>query len=106
ARRRARDIAVLRALGMTPGQSRWAATAQATVFTVAGLLLGVPLGLTTGRALWRAATGIIPLYYQPPVAMWALLLIGPATLACGLLLAMIPGRRAARLQVGLLLREE
>ena len=32
--------------------------------------------------------------------------LGPATLACGLLLAVIPGRRAARLRAGPLLREE
>ena len=91
---------------MTPGQSRWAALTQAAVFAVAGLLLGVPLGLAAGRALWQVAAGLIPLYYQPPVALRALLLIGPATLACGLLLAVIPGRRAARLRVGPLLREE
>jgi hypothetical protein len=105
-RRRAHDIAVLRVLGMTPSQSRWAALTQAAVFAVAGLLLGVPLGLAAGRALWRVAAELIPLYYQPPMALRTLLLIGPATLACGLLLAVIPGRRAARLRAGPLLREE
>jgi hypothetical protein len=104
--RRSRDIAVLRALGMTPGQSRWAALTQATAFTLAGLLAGIPLGLAAGRALWRVTAGIIPLYYQAPVARGTLLLIGPAALACGLLLALIPGHRAARLQAGPLLREE
>ena len=104
--RRSRDIAILRALGMTPSQSRWAALTQATVFTVAGLLVGIPLGLAAGRTLWRVTAGIIPLYYQPPVARGTLLLIGPAVLACGLLLALIPGHRAARLHAGPLLREE
>ncbi|HEX5295816.1 MAG TPA: FtsX-like permease family protein [Streptosporangiaceae bacterium] len=104
--RRARDIAVLRALGMTPSQSRWAAAIQATVFTVAGLLAGIPLGLAAGRTLWRVTAGIIPLEYQAPVARVTLLLIGPAVLACGLLLALIPGHRAARLHAGPLLRDE
>ena len=104
--RRARDIAVLRALGMTPSQSRWAAAIQATVFTVAGLLAGIPLGLAAGRTLWRVTAGIIPLDYQAPVARVTLLLIGPAVLACGLLLALIPGHRAARLHAGPLLRKE
>ena len=93
--RRSRDIAILRALGMTPSQSRWAALTQATVFSVAGLLVGIPLGLAAGRILWRVTAGI-PLYYQAPVARGTLLLIGPAVLACGLLLALIPGHRAAR----------
>jgi hypothetical protein len=104
--RRSRDIAILRALGMTPSQSRWAALTQATVFTVAGLLVGIPLGLAAGRTLWRVTAGIIALYYRAPVAGGTLLLIGPAVLACGLLLALIPGHRAARLHAGPLLREE
>jgi hypothetical protein len=87
--RRSRDIAILRALGMAPSQSRWAALTQATVFSVAGLLVGIPLGLAAGRTLWRVTAGIIPLYYQAPVARGTLLLIGPAVLACGLLLALI-----------------
>jgi ABC-type lipoprotein release transport system permease subunit len=104
--RRSRDIAILRALGMTPSQSRWAALTQATVFSVTGLLAGIPLGLAAGRTPWRVTAGIIPLYYQAPVARGTLLLIGPAVLACGLLLALIPGHRAARLHAGPLLREE
>jgi hypothetical protein len=91
---------------MTPAQARWVAIAQAAVFGSAGLLAGVPLGLAAGRALWRVAAGLIPLYYQPPTARWALLLIGPAVLACALLLALIPGTRAARLPAGPLLRQE
>ena len=98
-RRRARDVALLRALGLTRRQARWVAAAQASVFGFAGLLAGVPLGLAAGRALWRAAAGFIPVYYQPPTAPWALLLIGPAVLACALVLALVPGGRAARLPV-------
>jgi hypothetical protein len=82
------------------------ATAQASVFGFAGLLAGVPLGLAAGRSLWRAAAGLIPVYYQPPAASWALLLTGPAVLACVLALALIPGRRAARLPIPPLLHEE
>jgi hypothetical protein len=104
--RRAPDIAALRALGLTRAQARWAAAAQASVFGLAGLFAGIPLGLAAGRVLWRAAAGIIPVYYQPPTAPWALLLIGPAVLACVLALALIPGGRAARLPVAPLLRQE
>jgi hypothetical protein len=105
-RRRGHDLALLRALGLTRAQARWVATAQASVFGFAGLLAGIPLGLAAGRALWQAAAGLIPLYYQPPTAPWALLLIGPAVLACVLALALVPGGRAARLPIAPLLREE
>jgi hypothetical protein len=104
--RRSRDIAVLRALGMTPAQSRWAALTQATVFTAAGLLAGIPLGVAAGRALWRVTAAFIPLDYQPPDAGRLLLLTIPAVLACGLLLALVPGRRAARLRASQVLRGE
>lgn len=104
--RRSRDIAVLRALGMTPDQSRWAALTQATVFTAAGLLAGIPLGVAAGRALWRATAAVIPLRYQPPDINLLLLLIIPAALACGLVLALVPGERAARLRAGPALRGE
>jgi len=40
------------------------------------------------------------------VARGTLFLVGPAVLACGLLPALIPGHRAARLHAGPLLREE
>ena len=53
-RRRRRDLGVLRALGMRPGEAaaamRWQA---ATIAAVAGLG-GIPLGLAAGRALWVA----------------------------------------------------
>jgi len=104
--RRSRDIAVLRALGMTPAQSRWAALTQAMVFTAAGLLAGIPLGVAAGRALWRVTAAVIPLRYQPPDANLLLLLTIPAALACGLVLALVPGQRAARLRAGQVLRGE
>jgi predicted lysophospholipase L1 biosynthesis ABC-type transport system permease subunit len=105
-RRRAHDVALLRALGLTQTQARWVAAAQASVFGLAGLIIGIPLGLAAGRALWRAAAGLIPVYYEPPAAPWVLVLIGPAVLACFLALALIPGGRAARLPIAPLLREE
>jgi hypothetical protein len=63
-------------------------------------------GLALGRTLWRAAAGFIPLYYEPPVARWALLAITPAALGCTLLVALLPAARAARLPAGPLLRGE
>lgn len=104
--RRSRDIAVLHALGMTPVQSRWAALTQATVFTATGLLAGLPLGITAGRALWRVAAAVIPLRCQLPDVTLLLLLTIPAALACGLALALLPGQRAASLRASQVLRGE
>ena len=79
---------------------------QASVLAGIGLLLGVPLGLALGRILWRAVTGFTPLAYHPPLALWALLLIGPVTLLTANLLAAWPQRHATRLRAGPALRAE
>jgi hypothetical protein len=105
-RRRSHDIAVLRALGMTQWQCRWVVVTQASVLAVIGLLLGVPLGLAVGRTVWRAVADYTPLQYVPPFALWAMLLVAPATLLIANLLAAWPGRRAARLRISHILRTE
>jgi len=102
----ASDVAVLRALGMTRRQSREVVVTQATVLAAIGLLLGIPLGLALGRTLWRVVAESTPMQYVPPVAFWALVLIVPLALAVALLLASVPGRRAARLPVNQILRAE
>jgi hypothetical protein len=105
-RRRRQDLAVLRVLGMTRPQARLVVTTQASVLAVIGLIFGVPLGIALGRVLWRTVAGFIPLAYHPPVALLALLLIGPAALLAANALAAWPQRRAARLQAGQVLRSE
>ncbi len=105
-RRRSHDLAVLRALGMTRRQCRWVVVTQATVLAVIGLVFGVPLGLAIGRSVWRAVANYTPIEYVPPMAVWALLLIGPAALLLANALAAWPGHRAARLRVAQILRSE
>ena len=105
-RRRSHDLAVFRALGMTQWQSRWVTVTHATVVAVIGLVFGVPLGLAIGRSVWRAVADYTPIAYVPPVAVWALALVGPAVLLISMLLAAWPSQRAARLRVATILRDE
>jgi len=105
-RRRGRELAVLRALGLTGRQARLVVVTQATVLAVAGLAAGIPLGFVVGRVVWRTVANFIPLAYQPPLAPWALILIAPATLLAANLLAVWPGWRAARLRAAQVLRTE
>jgi hypothetical protein len=60
-RRRRHDVAVLRAVGMTRGQSRGVVVAQATVLALIGLVVGVPLGVALGRTVWRYVAETTPL---------------------------------------------
>ena len=105
-RRRAHDLAVLRALGMTPWQCRAAIGVQATVLAVVGLAFGIPLGLAVGRTVWRVVTDYTPLQYIAPTAATVLFLIAPAAVLVANLLAAWPGARAARLRVAAELRAE
>ncbi|GAA1005594.1 hypothetical protein Aple_051600 [Acrocarpospora pleiomorpha] len=105
-RRRSHEVAVMRALGLTRRQARWIVVTQASVLAVIGLLFGVPLGMALGRTLWRLVADTWPFAYVPPVAFWALILIGPAVLFIANLLAAWPGHLAARLRVGHVLRAE
>jgi len=47
-----------------------------------------------------------PLQYTPPLAILALLLVGPLALLLANLLAAWPGQQAARLRIGHVLRAE
>jgi MacB-like periplasmic core domain/FtsX-like permease family len=105
-RRRRHELAVLRALGLTRRQSRLVIVTQATLLAVIGIAFGIPLGVALGRTLWRAASDMTPLAYQPPLAFLALLLIGPVALVAANLLAAWPAERAARLRTGQILRTE
>ncbi len=105
-RRRSHDLAVLRALGMTPRQCRGVVVTQATVLAIIGIVFGVSLGLALGRSVWRAVANYTPLDYVSPMALWTLLLVGPAALGLANLLAAWPGHRAARVRVAQILRAE
>jgi ABC-type antimicrobial peptide transport system permease subunit len=105
-RRRRHDVAVLRALGMTRWQSRGIVVTQASVLAVVGLAFGVPLGIALGRTVWRFVADYTPVYYVPPLALWALLLVGPLALLVANLLAAWPGHVAARLHLSHVLRAE
>jgi hypothetical protein len=106
ARRRRHHVAVLRALGMTRTQSRVVVVTQASALALAGLLVGVPLGLALGRTVWRYVADTTPLFYVPPVAVLALVLVVPVALLAANLLAAWPSHRAASMRVGHVLRAE
>ncbi|MDQ4055439.1 MAG: FtsX-like permease family protein [Actinomycetota bacterium] len=105
-RRRARDLAVLRAGGMTPWQSRGVIATQATVLVVIGLVFGLPLGLAVGRSVWRLVADYTPLEYVPPTAVLVLSLVGPVALLVAYAVAAWPAMRSSGLRIAHVLRAE
>ena len=105
-RRRRHELAVLRSLGFTRRQTRGAIAWQATLIAAAGLIVGVPLGILAGRALWRHLAENFPLAYVPPLALLAVLLVVPAAILLANVLAAVPARSAARIRPAEALRTE
>ncbi|MCU1459104.1 MAG: hypothetical protein JWL73_3196 [Actinomycetia bacterium] len=105
-RRRKHDLAVLRAFGFTRRQARIAIAWQATLLAAAGLLIGIPLGIITGRLAWRWLAHSFPVVYVPPLALLAVLLVAPVALIVANLLAAGPAHAATRIRPAEALRTE
>jgi hypothetical protein len=105
-RRRRHDLAIMRSFGFTARQSRIAITWQATLLAIAGVIVGVPLGILAGRTIWRWLANEYPVVYAPPIEVVAILLVIPAALLVVNAIAVGPGRSAARIRPAEALRVE
>ncbi len=105
-RRRRRDLAILKTLGFLGRQIRAAVAWQATVLVVVSLLIGVPLGIAAGRWGWRAFAENVSVLPVPKIPWVAVALIVPGVIALANLIALVPGRIAARTEAARILRSE
>jgi hypothetical protein len=105
-RRRRHDLAVLRVLGFVSGQVHSTLRWQALTVAAVGLVVGVPAGLIAGRRIWSAlaeAVGVVDDWSFP----WLTVVLAvPAAMSVAVLLAIPPGRAAARVSPGRVLRAE
>jgi ABC-type lipoprotein release transport system permease subunit len=106
ARSRSHDLAVLRALGLTPGQAASCVAWQAAIIGVIALLIGIPLGVLVGRQVWHELADSLSFVYVGPLAGTLLVVLVPAALAVLGALALWPARHAARLRTADVLRAE
>jgi FtsX-like permease family len=105
-RRRRRDFAILRVIGLTRGQVRAVVSWQAATLAGAALVIGIPAGVLLGRAAWRifaGQLGILPVVTVPgpPLAAMAGIALAVAVAA-----AALPGESAARTVPATILRSE
>ena len=105
-RRRRSDLAILRSLGFTKGDTRMAITWQATLLAAVGALIGVPLGIILGRTLWRQFAETFPVAYTPPLALLAIVIAVPVAILIANALAVGPAHRATRTRPAEVLRSE
>jgi putative ABC transport system permease protein len=105
-RRRRRDFAVLRVLGLVRAQVLAVVTWQGLTVTLIALVAGIPLGLLAGRWAWvlfAAEAGVRP---GATIPVPLVLLAVPATLVLAAALAVWPGRAAVRAWPAAALRAE
>jgi hypothetical protein len=106
ARRRRRDLAVLKTLGFVRRDLRTAVGFQATTIVCIALLIGVPIGIAAGRWVWTLLADDLGVLSQPRVPMLLLLATVAAAVALANLIALWPARVAARTPVANVLRSE
>jgi hypothetical protein len=106
ARVRRHDLALLRALGFTRGQSRRTVGWQSLTYAVGAVAVGIPLGVAVGRLTWReyaASLGAVP---EPVVSWTALAIVVGAAIALAATAAAIVGFRVLRTRPAAVLRAE
>lgn len=94
---RTREVGLLRAVGLGRGQLRWMITLESIVIAALGAVLGLVLGTVFGVALMFALRDEGLEVISVPTAQLAA--FGIASLVIGVLAAVLPARRAARLNV-------
>jgi ABC-type lipoprotein release transport system permease subunit len=105
ARRRRRDFAVLKVLGMLRRDLSAVAFWQVATVTAVALAVGVPLGIAGGRWAWQvfaAQAGLPGDAITPLPVLWMI----PATLFVAVLVALPPARSVAGVPAAATLRSE
>ena len=94
---RTRELGLLRAIGLTRGQTRTMVRWESVLIAFLGLILGIIVGIALGAAVVRALafTGLGHISVPVVSLLWYAL----GALVIGLVAAILPARRAARLNV-------
>jgi hypothetical protein len=105
-RRRRRDLALFKTLGFTRRQLVSTVAWQATITVGIGTLIGIPVGLAAGRALWDLFARQFYAVADPTVPVLGVALLGVGALVLANVAAVLPGRYAAATPTALVLRAE
>jgi putative ABC transport system permease protein len=100
---RTRELGMLRAIGMTRRQMRWMIREESIVTALIGAALGIAVGMFLAALVTQALSdeGIV---FAVPYATLAVFVV--VAIAAGMLAAILPARRASRLNILEALRYE
>jgi putative ABC transport system permease protein len=93
---RTRELGMLRAIGLTRRQTRRMIRYESVIIALIGAALGLPLGMLLAAVITKALDSMDVTFSLPLVAVIVFAIV--ATLA-GMLAAILPARRASRLNV-------
>ena len=105
-RRRRRDLALFKALGVTRRQVSVMVAWQATITMGIALLIGLPVGVAVGRVLWTRFANSVGVVPHPTVPILTLALVALGVLVLANLIAALPGRAGSRTEAAVVLRSE
>lgn len=105
-RRRRRDLALFRALGLRGRQLASVVAWQSTVSVLVGVVVGVPLGVVIGRALWELFAHELFAVVEPTVPVLATAGVALGALVLANVIAVVPARRAAHTSASEVLKSE
>jgi hypothetical protein len=105
-RRRRRDLALLKTLGLSRRQVLSVVLWQASALATVALVLGLPLGVMAGRWSWALFAGSVGVARDASIPVPLVLLAIPVTLLLAILIAAGPGWAAARIRPSSVLRTE
>ena len=105
-RRRRRDLAVMKTLGLLRRQVSAVVAWQATAVSVVALAVGIPVGVAAGRWLWRLFAGQLGVGTGAAVPFVAMVVAVPAVVLIANAVAAGPGWIAGRLHPAVALRTE
>jgi len=101
---RRQELAVLRTLGFERRQLGSVLAWQATTIGLIGLVVGVPLGLTAGRVVWKAVASGIGVVDDPVTPALAVVAVSVVALVVVIAAAIVPGRSARNVRPATVLR--
>jgi hypothetical protein len=94
--RRRHEIGLLKALGFVKGQVGATVCWQASTVALVGIIVGLPLGVALGQAVWRAFATNLGAVPVPVVPVEVVAALGVGVLVVANLLALAPAVVAAR----------
>jgi hypothetical protein len=106
ARRRRRELALVRALGCTRSQILGVVACQALTVLVVAVVFGLPLGVVAGRWTWMRFADSLGVVSVVVVPLVGLVLGTVALIAVGVILGSAPGALAGSRSTASLLRRE